>query len=180
METVERPRSASSVRPRKFEHITVKSSQKDALEEILQEVLGLRMSDRAEDGASWLRAGAEHHGFSVIRAEEDLLHHYAWQTDGWDAIRRIGDHLLANDLRFLWGPGHHGIGDNYFCYFLDPEGAIVEYSACIALIEDEASHEPGIWVDEPLSVNRWGNPPPPPEFLDGGVPIVHPLTANPA
>jgi catechol-2,3-dioxygenase len=180
MESSDPPRSASGVRPRKFEHITVKSSEKDALEDVLQEVLGLRVSDRAEEGASWLRAGAEHHGFSVIRAEENLLHHYAWQTDGWDAIRRIGDHLLANEMGFLWGPGHHGIGDNYFCYFLDPEGAIVEYSACIALIEDEANHKPGMWVDEPLSVNRWGNPPPPPEFLAGGVPLVHPFTANPA
>jgi hypothetical protein len=29
---------------------------------------------------------------SVVRAEVDRLHHRAWQLDGWDGIRRIGNH----------------------------------------------------------------------------------------
>jgi catechol 2,3-dioxygenase-like lactoylglutathione lyase family enzyme len=164
----------AGVRPRKFEHITVKSSRKRELEGFLVDVLGLRISDRAEDAITWLRVSEEHHGVSVIDAGVDQLQHYAWQTDGWDAFRRVGDRLMAEGLTFLWGPGHHGIGDNYFCYFEDRDGVIVEYSGDIQRIEDEATYQPRVWPDEPLSVNRWGNPPPPVEFQEGGVPLVHP------
>lgn len=166
--------ATEGVRPRKFEHITIKSAVKDEMERFVEEVIGLRLSDRAGDAISWYRASEEHHGLSIIAAEVDQLQHYAWQVDGWDAIRRAGDRLLVDGGSFLWGPGHHGIGDNYFCYFLDPEGSLVEYSADIQRIEDEASYEPRVWPDEPQSVNRWGNPPPPPEFIDGGTPLAHP------
>jgi catechol 2,3-dioxygenase-like lactoylglutathione lyase family enzyme len=157
-------------RPLKFEHITMKSTHKAELENVLTSVLGLRVSDRAEQAISWLRASEEHHGVSVIAADVDALHHYAWQVENFDFFRRVGDHLMKHGRTFLWGPGHHGIGDNYFCYFRDADGAVVEYSAGIQRIENEALHRPHVWPDEPLSVNRWGNPPPPEEFLAAGTP----------
>jgi catechol 2,3-dioxygenase-like lactoylglutathione lyase family enzyme len=164
----------AGVRPRKFEHITIKSADKAAMEGFLQRVLGLRISDRAGDAITWLRAGQEHHGVSVIAAAADQLQHYAWQIEDWGEIRRVGDRLAAGGRAFLWGPGHHGIGDNYFCYFLDDDGVIVEYSAGIQRIEDEARYVPRTWPDDPLSVNRWGNPPPPVEFVEGGVRLLPP------
>jgi catechol 2,3-dioxygenase-like lactoylglutathione lyase family enzyme len=166
------------VRPRKFEHVTVKSSVKDELEAFLGEVLGLRVSDRAEDQITWMRVSDEHHGVSVIGADVDQLHHYAWQVS-WEDIRRAGDKLLLHDREFLWGPGHHGIGDNYFSYFYDPAGAVVEYSADIQRIEDDAAYRPRTWPDEPRTVNRWGNPEPPAEFFGAGIPIaVRAVTAG--
>lgn len=164
------------VRPRKFEHITVKSTRKAEMEAFLQR-LGFRLSDRSGDSISWFRCSPEHHGFSVIAADSDQLQHYAWQIGSWDDIRRVGDHLAHNRRTFLWGPGHHGIGDNYFCYFFDDDGAVVEYSAAMMRIDDEASYIPRTWPDEPLSVNRWGNPPPPPEFFAAGVPSAAPDAA---
>lgn len=166
--------ATTGVQPRKFEHITIKSSDKEAMEDLLTRVLGLRISDRAEDAVSWLRASYEHHGMSVIRADVDQLQHYAWQIDQFADIQRMGDRLMQDGRTFLWGPGHHGIGDNYFCYFLDADGAIVEYSSNIQRIEDEASYVARTWPDEPLSVNRWGNPPPPDAFVQGGVPVLPP------
>jgi catechol 2,3-dioxygenase-like lactoylglutathione lyase family enzyme len=166
--------STTGVRPLKFEHITVTSSRKEELEAFVAEVLGLRLSDRADDQISWWRASDEHHGMSIIRAAGDQLQHYAWQVEGWDAFRRVGDCLMHHERGFLWGPGHHGIGDNYFCYFEDADGVIVEYSAGIQRIEDESTYTPRTWPDEPLSVNRWGNPPPPAAFLEGGVPLAEP------
>jgi len=162
------------VRPRKFEHITIKASDKPAMEDFLIRVLGLRLSDRAGDAIAWLRASDEHHGVSVIGADVDMLQHYAWQIHDWADVKQIGDQLMRHGRTFLWGPGHHGIGDNYFCYFLDEDGAIVEYSGGIQRIEDEARYVPRTWPDDPLSVNRWGNPPPPQEFVDGGVPVLAP------
>jgi len=161
-------------RPRKFEHITVKCSQKQALEDVFTGIVGLRVSDRAEDQMVWMRASEEHHGVNVIRADVDQLHHYAWQVDDFAAIGRTGDHLMRHGKTFLWGPGHHGIGDNYFCYFFDDDGAVVEYSGAIQRIENEHAYVPRTWPDEPLTVNRWGNPPPPPDFFPAGIPLVPP------
>lgn len=160
------------VRPRKFEHITVKSSSKEGMEDFLVRVLGFKLSDRSGDSISWLRCSPEHHGVSVIRDEKDQLQHYAWQIPDYSDTRLIGDHLMRAGKQFLWGPGHHGIGDNYFCYFFDDDGVIVEYSANMLMIDAEASHEPRTWPDVPLSVNRWGNPPPPEEFFEGGIDLV--------
>lgn len=162
------------VRPRKFEHITVEAADKAAMEELLGPMLGFRLSDRAGDAISWWRCGEEHHGISVIASDADRLQHYAWQIDSWATIARTGDQLAQRGRTFLWGPGHHGIGDNYFCYFADADGVTVEYSAQIARIEDDGRHEPRTWPDEPLSVNRWGNPPPPPEFVTGGTALADP------
>lgn len=160
------------VRPLKFEHITIKSSDKEGMEDLLIRVLGFRLSERAEDAVSWLRASYEHHGVSVIRAERNQLQHYAWQLDSWSRIKDIGDRLMHQDRTFLWGPGHHGIGDNYFCYFLDADGIIVEYSTEMLRIENDAAYTARTWPDEPLSVNRWGNPPPPDKFVNGGVDLA--------
>ena len=162
----------AGVKPLKFEHITVKSSDKEGMEDLLVRVLGFRLSDRAEDAVSWLRCSQEHHGVSVIRAERDQLQHYAWQIDGWPRIKDIGNRLMHQERTFLWGPGHHGIGDNYFCYFFDADGVIVEYSAEMRRIENGAAYEARTWPDEPLSVNRWGNPPPPGEFVSGGIDLA--------
>lgn len=169
---IDEPREYSTVgiRPDKFEHITIKAAEKDAMESFLQDSLGFRLSDRAGDAISWWRCNAEHHGVSVIRSSENLLQHYAWQIRDWSVIARTGDHLAGQGRTFLWGPGHHGIGDNYFCYFLDADGVIVEYSANMQRIESESTYRPRTWPDTPLSVNRWGNPAPPDEFLAGGIP----------
>jgi catechol 2,3-dioxygenase len=174
----DQPAHYDSVAPRpvKFEHVTVKSTRKDELEALLIDVLGLRLSDRAEDAVSWLRASDEHHGVSVIGADVDALHHYAWQIDSFGTFARVGDHLLNHGGAFLWGPGHHGIGDNYFCYFRDGDGAVVEYSAGIQRIEDEAHYVPRVWPDEPLTVNRWGNQVPPAEFVEAATPLATPAT----
>ena len=161
---------AVAPRPLKFEHITLKSSQKPQLEQVLIDVVGLRLSDRADDAASWLRASDEYHGVSVIAADVDALHHYAWQYPSFASLAEVGDHLMLHDRRLLWGPGHHGIGDNYFAYAMDSDGVIVEYSAGIQRIDDEEGYVPRTWPDVPLTVNQWGNPPPPQAFLDAATP----------
>lgn len=172
--SLDQPRyyETTAPRPEKFEHITVKSAHKEELERLLIDLLGFRLSDRAEDAISWLRASQEHHGMSVIAADDDMLQHYAWTVPGFAFMARIGDHLMEHGKTFLWGPGHHGIGDNYFSYFRDEDGAIVEYSSSMLRIEDEGRYVASTWPDDPLSVNRWGNPPPPVEFIEGGIPLV--------
>ena len=60
--------------------------------------------------------------------------------------------LARNGGRFIWGPGRHGAGQNIFTYHFDPAGAIVEYSADIYRVWDEATYVPGRWsLDDPRS-----------------------------
>jgi catechol-2,3-dioxygenase len=174
------PKYYGTLRPRpvKFEHITVKSTDRPAMEDMLIGVLGMRLSDRAGDRTSWLRASDEHHGVSVIGDDVDALHHYAWQFGSFADLGVVGDHLMNHSRTFLWGPGHHGIGDNYFCYFKDDDGVVAEYSTTIQRIENEESYVPRVWPDDPLTVNRWGNPPPPPEFELAATPLVVPAEAK--
>jgi hypothetical protein len=54
---------------------------------------------------------------------------------------------------------------------------VVECSAGIQRIEDEAAYEPRVWPDEPLTVNRWGNPEPPAEFVSAWTPLAVPVAA---
>jgi catechol 2,3-dioxygenase-like lactoylglutathione lyase family enzyme len=160
------------VRPVKFEHVTVKSSVQSELETFLMD-LGMQLSDRTTTpgGAmSWFRPGVDHHGVSIVEAPQDLLHHVGWATNGWDDLRRVGERLKETGGSFLFGPGHHGIGDNYFCYFFDPAGVIVEYDCSMLQIERDSAYQPRDWPDAPTTVNQWGAPLPPLEFLMGGTP----------
>ena len=49
---------------------------------------------------------------------------------------------------------------------------VVEYSAGMQRIEHEETYAARVWPDVPLSVNRWGNPPPPPEFQAALTPLA--------
>ena len=84
------------------------------------------------------------------------LHHYAWEVESWADLERLGDHLLAHGKRFMFGPGQHGPGLNLFCYHLDGAGVLVEYTADLQRIYDEAGYEPRTWPDTPESINQWG------------------------
>lgn len=160
------------VRPVRFEHITVKTDVKAELEAFIQGVLGFRLSDRSGDSIAWFRCSPEHHTLNVIGADHNALHHYAWKIADWHTLLRVGDQLLGQGRRFLWGPGHHGVGDNYFAYFADPQGALVEYSWALLEILNEETYRPGDWPDVPETINLWGWAPPE-EFFGAGVPVAN-------
>ena len=139
-------------------------------------MLGLRLSAR-EDAV--LAAGErEHHGVSVIGADVDALHHYAWQLDAFATFARVGDHLLQHGDTFLWGPGHHGIGRQLL--LLTSATATARWSSTRPASSASRTRRPtsrASGPDEPLTVNRWGNPAPPAEFVDAATPITVPVVA---
>lgn len=159
------------VRPRKFEHVTLKVSDKPAMEDFLVRLLGFRLSDRMGDTMSWLRCSSDHHGIGLVAGEVDELHHYAWGLESLFTVEATGDLLRERQRAFLWGPGRHGPGNNIFCYFDDADGSIVEYDADLQRIDEEYAHVVGDWADEPLSINQWG-PAPPEGFLARGTPLA--------
>ena len=43
----------------------------------------------------------------------------------------------------IWGPGRHGPGGNVFCYFIDPAGNVIEYTAELIELTETGSRRPG-------------------------------------
>lgn len=166
------PYDSIAVRPRKFGHATVKSSEPEELDRFLREVLGFRLSDTVPGVLSWYRCNQDHHGVAVAPAEASGLHHYAFEVEGWASIEAFCDHLGEHDTEMIWGPGRHGPGRNLFTYHVDPAGALLEVFTDLQLIETEFDYEPKVWEATPKTLNQWG-PPPPPDFFDYLTPVAN-------
>ena len=167
--------NSPGVRPVKLQHLTLRSERVEEMGEFLG-LLGFKLSDRIGDMIIWMRCNPDHHGVAVIRGGNGL-HHYAWEVEGWSDLERLGDHLLANGKRFMFGPGRHGPGLNLFCYHLDGAGVLVEYTADLVRIYDDAAYEPLDWPNTPESINQWG-PAAPEEFLAQATPAAEPATSS--
>lgn len=170
MERVNPRYRASGVRPRKYGHTTLRVESISEMEEFLSRVLGFIPSDRFGKTFLWMRCNADHHGIAMAGMLPVGLHHYAWEVENWSYVEQLGDRLLEDNKRFIYGPGRHGPGRNLFCYHLDGAGACCEYFADIQRIEDE-EWQGSDWADDPFWVNQWG-PAAPEEFLALVVPLA--------
>jgi catechol 2,3-dioxygenase len=157
------------VRPRKFGHVALRAEDPSLLEAFLSRMLGFIESDRVGGDLVWMRCNLDHHGLAILRGG-DLLHHYAWEVESLAEIARLGDHLVRHGKTFIFGPGRHGPGRNYFAYHYDANGACVEYYADLEQIEDNA-WTGGDWTGNPNAINQWG-PAPSDEFMSLGIPLA--------
>lgn len=168
--------STLGARPRKLGHVTIASPDTAGVARVLTDVLGFRISDRlplgdhADGELSWYRCNADHHGLGLTPGKAGV-HHYAWELDGFSSYGVMGDHLLTRGIRYIWGPGRHGPGENTFAYFPDSEGSMIELYDDMLQIEDDAGYELAQWPDVESSANVWG-PPPPPEWFAFATPFV--------
>lgn len=162
----------SGVRPSRFEHISLKVLSLAPMERFLQDGLGFEFSDRLGPMASWWHCEAEHHGIALQRAPQgDQLHHHAWTQADLNAMGATADLLHERGQRLVWGPGHHGPGDNRFIYFKDPAGSLVECCSGLAMF-DRDQYSPRNWPFRPISVSLWGGIMPP-KFIAAGTPARH-------
>jgi catechol 2,3-dioxygenase-like lactoylglutathione lyase family enzyme len=162
--------NTAGIRTRRLEHVGYTCPNVEEAVQFFVRVLGFRVSDRmAVDAYVWMRCDLYHHSIGFIKGETGF-HHHAWEVLDFSDYRRLGDHLRANGETLLWGIGRHGPGHNIFAYFLDPAGAVVEYSGDLQRIEDEATYVAGDWPHGPSTGTVWGSPAPPlNEFLALGM-----------
>jgi catechol-2,3-dioxygenase len=170
------PYPVYGVRPKKFGHVTLASADTAALEQVLTETLGFRVSDRIPGVLAWLRCNTDHHGIGLVTAESSGVNHYAFELEGWGSFEALADHIIQHDVRLIWGPGRHGPGENLFCYFEDADGSMVECFSDILKVEDEATYSPKDWPNDATSLNRWG-PGPDPVWFDYSTPFLSSLLA---
>jgi hypothetical protein len=158
---------------RKLGHVSLGSSEGERMVDFLIEGLGFRVSDRVGP-LTWLRCDTDHHGIAVFDgAPTNLMHHYAFELNGWDGMRMYLDDLAVRGEGIVWGPGRHGPGFNLFTYLPEPNGALIEGYAGMQKIEDDATYEPIDWQAHPNPMNLWG-PAMPEEVANFGVPILPP------
>jgi catechol-2,3-dioxygenase len=160
---------------RKFGHVSLATEDDQAgpLVKFLVDGLGFRISD-AVGPLTWLRCDADHHGIAVFGgAPTNLMHHYAFELNGWDGMRMYLDDLAVKGEQIVWGPGRHGPGFNLFTYLPDLDGGLIEGYAAMLQIEDDENYVPIDWEQHPNPMNVWG-PAMPEEVAGFGVPILAP------
>lgn len=164
---------ATGVRPQLFGHFTTTAEDTAAAREFNERVLGLKTSDVIHTpggGFVFMRCNALHHSLAIAPGPSGF-HHYAWQVQSIADLGRLGDILDTRDIRFVWGPGRHGPGDNIFTYHVDPAGAVVEHYTDMEIVVDD-EHRPVIdWPDAPRTMNMWG-PLPAEDFLALTIPFA--------
>ena len=153
-----------AVQPRKFGHINLHAKDLKLSVEFYQEVLGFRVSDWLGDILVWMRCNPDHHGVALAQVGKQGLHHFAMEVQNIGELTQQSEHLARNQKSVFYGPGRHGPGNNLFVYFKDTEANLVEFTADVQQIWDDATYVPRAWrLDEP-AVNVWG-PEPPADFL---------------
>jgi catechol 2,3-dioxygenase-like lactoylglutathione lyase family enzyme len=160
-----------------FEHVSLNLRGLAAIERLLVESLGFRLSDRVGRVLSWLRCDEHHHGIALSRFPVSRLHHHAWAFADFEALGRVADRAAAAGARLVYGPGRHGPGNNHFVYFKDPDGFLIECCSELAQLGPGSTYVLGRkWTVG--QTNLWG-PAPPPTFLLAGRPIAPAAARSP-
>ncbi|QKV20160.1 VOC family protein [Oricola thermophila] len=156
----------AGVGPLRLDHVNITSPEPAETRAQLQEIMGLKLSERmVDDGLSWMRGGNRlHHILGIVRGDTGL-HHYSFELAEFSDYCRLGDRLDQIDKEFIWGPGRHRPGDNTYAYYVDACGAMVECSGGMAAIADDEAFEPNVItaLKRPENVrvmNVWGTPAP--------------------
>lgn len=142
----------------RLQHLVVGSTNAARMVEFYTTVVGLRESDRVDDGldlrTSFMRTDDEHHSFAVFQTSENCLDHHCYEVPDWNAIRDWGDRFASKRIPIKWGPGRHGPGNNLFLFIHDPDGNWVEFSAELQIVSSDAPV--GHWQHEERTLNSWG------------------------
>lgn len=158
MEQIRRPLPPAPMRPLSLQHVFLMTKDMEQSESFYMEVLGFKMSDRVTAGdrkLRWLRCNPVHHTVALVLAPVEGVNHYAWEFADVGELKRMCDHLQARGGGLIYGMGRHGVGNNLFAYYEDPDRNMHELLAEMELIYDDQRRLHQDWVFE-RAVNLWG------------------------
>jgi catechol 2,3-dioxygenase-like lactoylglutathione lyase family enzyme len=141
-----------------LQHLTLASRNVPAIEAFYAGALGFGVSDRvvSDDGrvmTCFMRGNHEHHNLAVFHQDRQGVDHHSYEAGEWDTIRDWSDHLAAQNIQLMWGPGRHGPGNNLFIFIEDPDGNWIEISAELEVVHDRPMK---IWPHCERTLNLWG------------------------
>lgn len=149
--------AAPSVRPRRFAHMLMFTTDVQRAIDFYTRVLGLRLSDRSGDVIAFLHGihGSDHHMIAFAKSNAPGLHHLSWDVASINDIGLGALQMLNNGFQKGWGLGRHVLGSNYFHYVQDPWGSFCEYSCDIDHVPVDCDWDAG---DHPGadSIYIWG------------------------
>ena len=141
--------------PDRLSHIVLNSVNLAASKDFYVDVLGFRVSDYYEhDQMIFLSCNTVHHCIVLAPGEWTSLNHVAFEVESADEVMHSLGRMRKAGFDTIWGPGRHGPGGNVFCYFVDPAGNVIEYTAELLEIGDD--WEPQVWARTPENADVWG------------------------
>ena len=160
------------LRPRRLGHINVFAKDPRPMQDMLIDLLGFRVSDRAGAEGAFLRCNVDHHAFGVFPGPGNL-HHVAWEYPTVVELVTLADMVDATGGSTIWGPMRHGIGRNIAFYVEEPSGLLVEFYCDMERIYNE-NHVPGAWDLEQGHkwMSLWAVHFPQEGFMEMGLPPV--------
>lgn len=146
---------AGSFGPDRLSHIVLNSVDLAASRAFYLDVLGFEISDRYEnDLMVFLRCNNQHHCVVLAPGKWTSLNHVAFEVGSAEEVMRQLGRMRKAGYQTIWGPGRHGPGGNVFCYFQDPAGNVIEYTA--ELIEVDEDWIPRTWARTGENADVWG------------------------
>ena len=158
----------SIARPRRLGHMLLFTGNLKKKVDFYTNVLGMRLSDTmGGDVVAFLRNGngGDHHVIALAQSEKPGFHHASFEFGTVDDIGVAAANMAKKGHKHCWGFGRHVVGSNYFHYFRDPWGSIVEHFADMDIVDEDQDWEIKDW---PLEGNfaRWvSDGPLPDDFL---------------
>jgi len=162
------PEEPEIARPRRLGHVMLFTTDLKAKVDLYTNTLGMRLSDTmGGDAVAFMRNGngGDHHVIALAQADSAGMHHASFEFGTVDDIGTAAANMITKGHKHCWGFGRHVVGSNYFHYFRDPWGGIVEHFADIDVIDEEQDWQAKDW---PLEGNfaRWvSDGPVPDDFL---------------
>lgn len=149
--------SYGKVFPRRLSHVLLFTTDVPRQVDFYESVLGLRLSDKAQDLIAFTHAryGSDHHMIAFAKSEAKGWHHCSWDVPGIDEVGQGADQMEKAGFKAGWGTGRHVLGSNYFHYIQDPWGSFCEYSADIDYIPKGETWATNDWPPED-SLYLWG------------------------
>ncbi len=157
--------------PDRLGHINIKSQDSAGQRDFLHEIFDFVVSDNIGNEHFFMRCNNDHHGIAVFSSTSTGLHHHAWQAGAVMDLARLGDRLARRGARLAWGPVRHGAGDNIAVYYVEPNGAVIEYYCDMETIRDKNRPAREFDVDDLYWINQWDGQVPA-GILDYGVPLL--------
>ncbi len=146
------------IQPIRIGHIVYSIEAKDnwSAAEFYVDRLKFRVTDRSEDGGTFLRADGSnfHHNVFLFHRQgsRPYFNHVAFELQSFDDVMIGGTNMLKYGAKSVSGPGRHSLGSNWFWYFNNPCGGDIEYFADMDRMDD--NWEPRHWKKAPPYA-RW-------------------------
>jgi len=141
--------------PDRLSHIVLNSIDVAAARAFYTGTLGFEVSDTYEnDQMVFLRCNELHHCIVLAPGKWTSLNHVAFEVETGDEVMKSLGRMRKAGFDTIWGPGRHGPGGNVFCYFTDPVGNVIEYTAELLHVDD--SWQAQVWERTPENADVWG------------------------